>query len=75
MSKVRQQLDSIVSFLNPLMPMANCHMVEFFTQNHWDTLIPENLRVVLERCQLSETLDKFWEYSTSNTGHGKRQFI
>ncbi|XP_063828467.1 probable methyltransferase-like protein 25 isoform X1 [Ostrinia nubilalis] len=60
MSKVRRHLDSIVTFLNPLLPLANCHMVEFFTQNHWETLIPGNLKSSLDALSLNDAVNYFW---------------
>ncbi|KAL4715710.1 hypothetical protein ACJJTC_006289 [Scirpophaga incertulas] len=59
-SKVCLQLDSIATFLKPLLPLANCHMVEFFTNNHWEKLIPDDIKIALDDCDLNATVDKFW---------------
>ncbi|XP_026752610.2 LOW QUALITY PROTEIN: probable methyltransferase-like protein 25 [Galleria mellonella] len=58
--KLRLHLDSITTFLNPLLPLANCHMVEFFTQNHWDLLIPTGLRDSMSSWDFKTTVEKFW---------------
>ncbi|RVE46596.1 hypothetical protein evm_008729 [Chilo suppressalis] len=59
-SRIQQHIDSIISYLNPLMPLANCHMVEFFTQSHWERLIPPSLRITLDKWSINEAVDKFW---------------
>ncbi|XP_026330746.1 methyltransferase-like protein 25 isoform X2 [Hyposmocoma kahamanoa] len=59
-SKIRRHLDSITRYLTPLLPIANCHMVEFLTENHWETLIPTPLRESLEKRELNDCVEKFW---------------
>ncbi|XP_068629351.1 probable methyltransferase-like protein 25 [Battus philenor] len=63
-SRIHQHLDRILKYLNPLMPLANCHMVEFLTENHWDRLLPYNLRNVLDKWDLDYGIDKFWTYAS-----------
>lgn len=58
--KLCHQLDSILKYLTPLLPLANCHMVEFLTERHWERLIPAPLRRQLEENELNESLNKFW---------------
>lgn len=70
MSKIRHHLDSIITFLNPLLPLANCHMVEFFTHNHWDNLIPRNLKSSLDSLGLNEAVIKFWTLAEKDDTHG-----
>ncbi|XP_053608234.1 probable methyltransferase-like protein 25 isoform X2 [Plodia interpunctella] len=60
-SKLRNQVHSLTAFLTPLLPLANCHMVEMFTENHWDKLVPTALRQSLESYELNDAVDKFWE--------------
>ncbi|XP_059045111.1 probable methyltransferase-like protein 25 [Achroia grisella] len=62
--KLRHNLDSITTFLNPLLPLANCHMVEFFTQNHWESLVPNGLREAMANWGFTTTVDKFWNIAT-----------
>ncbi|KAL0878738.1 hypothetical protein ABMA27_003786 [Loxostege sticticalis] len=69
MSKIRHHLDSIITFLNPLLPLANCHMVEFFTHNHWDNLIPRNLKSSLDSLGLNEAVIKFWTLAEKDDTH------
>ncbi|CAK1542912.1 unnamed protein product [Leptosia nina] len=60
-SKLKQNLDSIISFLTPLLPLANAHMVEFFTESHWDKLLPYNLKCYLEDRDLNDAINEFWD--------------
>uniref|UniRef100_A0A2A4K2Y0 Methyltransferase domain-containing protein n=1 Tax=Heliothis virescens TaxID=7102 RepID=A0A2A4K2Y0_HELVI len=59
-SKLRHHIDSITKYLAPLLPIANCHMVEFLTQNHWEKLLPSPLRKTLEGLELNDALGEFW---------------
>ncbi|XP_046967738.1 probable methyltransferase-like protein 25 [Vanessa cardui] len=60
-SKLRQQLDRIITYLSPLLSLANCHMVEFFTHNHWENLLPSDLRQYLDDIELNDAIDQFWK--------------
>lgn len=70
MFKIRQHLQSVVTFLDPLLPLANCHMVEFLTQNHWDKLIPGNLKTGLQCMDLNEAVDQFWKMAENCDRNG-----
>lgn len=59
-TKIRHRLDSITRYLTPLLPVANCHMVDFLTENHWETLIPTSLRETLETRELNDSVERFW---------------
>ncbi|KAJ8720005.1 hypothetical protein PYW07_012048 [Mythimna separata] len=58
--KVRHHIQSITRYLTYLLPIANCHMVEFLTENHWDRLLPSSLREYLDGLELNEALEQFW---------------
>ncbi|CAH0726768.1 unnamed protein product, partial [Brenthis ino] len=58
--QLHQKLDSTIKFLTPLLPLANCHMVEFFTENHWEKLIPYDLRKYLNDSDMNDVVDQFW---------------
>lgn len=58
---IRQQLDKIVKYLTPLLPMANCHMVEFFTENHWERFIPEDVKKEVDKIGFSDATEIFWQ--------------
>ncbi|CAH0625255.1 unnamed protein product [Chrysodeixis includens] len=59
-TKLRHKIDSITKFLSPLSNLANCHMVEFITQNHWEKLLPASLRLSLEGLPLNDAVEQFW---------------
>lgn len=61
--RVYDKINSTRKFLSPLLPLANCHMVEFLTQNHWEKLIPKDLRNYLEKCELNDAVSEFWKYA------------
>lgn len=42
--QVNEALGKVVAFLAPLVPLIGCHMVDFFTLRHWDTLLPPQLQ-------------------------------
>ncbi|KAM3958801.1 LOW QUALITY PROTEIN: putative methyltransferase-like protein 25 [Aphomia sociella] len=65
-TKIRHQLDAITKYLTPLLPIANCHMVEFFTQNHWEKLVPDGLRETLTDWGLNMSVEKFWNITEDN---------
>ncbi|XP_041981322.1 methyltransferase-like protein 25 isoform X2 [Aricia agestis] len=59
-SRVIDQLDAITSYLKPFLPLVNCHMVEFITENHWETYLPKSLRDYLDSCDLDVAVQQFW---------------
>ncbi|KAJ2951470.1 hypothetical protein O0L34_g13621 [Tuta absoluta] len=59
-TKIHQILDSTLKYLTPLLPIANCHMVEFLTQNHWQKLLPKSLTESLECFKLNDAVENFW---------------
>lgn len=60
MLKLHKHIDSLLSYLTPLLPLANCHMVEFLTHNHWETLLPKELRESLDGMNLERAVQDFW---------------
>ncbi|XP_045774167.1 probable methyltransferase-like protein 25 isoform X2 [Maniola jurtina] len=64
--RLQNQLDKTITFLTPHLPLANCHMVEFFTDNHWDKLLPQKLREYLDNCDLNQTVEQFWRCAGGN---------
>lgn len=62
--KLHRHIDSVTKYLTPLLPLANCHMVEFITHNHWERLLPTNLRESLNNMDLNDAVDQFWTIAT-----------
>lgn len=70
-SKIHNRLDQILKYLNPLLPLANCHMVEFFNEHHWDNLLPKALKQVLDEWDLNYSVEKFWTYASDKSNNGE----
>ncbi|GBP74387.1 Methyltransferase-like protein 25 [Eumeta japonica] len=66
MMKLKMQLDKITKFLDPYLPLMNCHMVEFITDGHWYNLTPKNLRCSLEKYDIRQAVDLFFNIANSN---------
>lgn len=62
------RLDQLISYLEPLLPLANCHMVDFFTKNVYETFIPLRIRTEIEQLGFLESLDAIL---TSNVSDSK----
>ncbi|KAH8254908.1 hypothetical protein KR026_004526 [Drosophila bipectinata] len=43
-TQLQKRLDGLIDFLNPHWDFVNCHMVNFLTDFHWSTFIPDALR-------------------------------
>ncbi|XP_063625377.1 probable methyltransferase-like protein 25 [Cydia splendana] len=65
MLKLRNHIDSLLSYLTPLLPLANCHMVEFLTHKHWETLLPKGLRETLDVMDLERAVEEFWNVQSN----------
>ncbi|CAG5043495.1 unnamed protein product [Parnassius apollo] len=53
-------------------------MVEFFTESHWDELLPKTLRQMLYEWDLNFAIEKFWTYTSDQTNNDRcelRQWI
>ncbi|XP_060804074.1 probable methyltransferase-like protein 25 isoform X2 [Amyelois transitella] len=64
--RLRNQINTLITFLTPLLPLANCHMVEMFTLNHWEKLVPKPLKDTLEDMQLNDCIEKFWNCASNS---------
>ncbi|XP_039757250.1 methyltransferase-like protein 25 isoform X1 [Pararge aegeria] len=61
--KLHGQIDTVIAYLSPFLQLANCHMVEFLTDDHWNTLLPCKLREYLDRCDLNDAVEQFWRFA------------
>ncbi|XP_055905028.1 probable methyltransferase-like protein 25 [Eupeodes corollae] len=61
--ELRTSLQGILKFLAPHWDFVNCHMVNYLTDNHWETFIPENVQQnVKESSDIDECIDEvFWK--------------
>ncbi|XP_064089296.1 probable methyltransferase-like protein 25 isoform X2 [Macrobrachium nipponense] len=44
LEQVNEVIKKVAKFLSPLLPLASCHMVDYITANHWENLVPEQIR-------------------------------
>jgi len=47
LSHVIAKLQQLTEFLEPYLPLANVHNTNFIVSRHWDTMIPEGIRLQL----------------------------
>ncbi|CAH2041703.1 unnamed protein product, partial [Iphiclides podalirius] len=48
---------------------TNCHMVEFFNEQHWEKLLPKALRQTLDDWDLNYSVEKFWTYASEKNNN------
>lgn len=53
-------LEKILRYLEPLLPIANCHMVDFFTEDLYEKHIPKEIRRELQNSNV-DALKAFWD--------------
>lgn len=81
MERIRQQIDSIVRFLEPNMGFINCHMVDYLTEQHWKQYVPKAIRGELETCEdYLQAKEVFWgQFNQTQSYHkhlpGVTEFI
>ncbi|XP_068144821.1 probable methyltransferase-like protein 25 [Drosophila tropicalis] len=47
-AQLQQRLDGLLAYLQPYWDFLNCHMVNYLTDKHWISFVPEELRQELE---------------------------
>lgn len=68
METIKKQLGVMVDCLKPQMEFLNCHMVDYLTENHWQTYIPAEIRHELKCSQdLREAKQMFWNQYNLDT--------
>lgn len=53
-------LEKILKYLEPLLPFANAHMVDFFTKNLYEKYIPSEIRLEIDKITVNNILEVFW---------------
>lgn len=61
-ANLKKRLDTVLAFLEPYWEWVNCHMVNFLTDNTWQTYVPAALqKEVLDVSRLAACIDTiFW---------------
>lgn len=67
LSRLRFKIDSTVNYLTPLLPMANCHMVEYIKENNWEKFIPKDILNEVGKHEIEAAIESFW-YIKNNMG-------
>ncbi|XP_055856677.1 probable methyltransferase-like protein 25 [Episyrphus balteatus] len=66
--ELRSSLQAILKYLGPHWDFVNCHMVNYLTDNHWQTFIPKNIQTnVKDVNDIDECINMvFWKSIESN---------
>lgn len=68
-------LQIIIRYLKPFLPFANCHMVNYLTDNLWATYVPEEIRREIESpADIDEAIRLFWRHRDFDASSGYQQF-
>lgn len=57
---ISKQIDNTLKFIKPFLPLTNCHMVEFITENCWETFIPTGIAEEVDKFGTKEAINTFW---------------
>lgn len=60
MEQLRSRLEEVVVYLKPYLPIANSHVVNFITNNFWETIIPSNVREEVDLKGTEVLFSNFW---------------
>ncbi|XP_063231291.1 probable methyltransferase-like protein 25 [Bacillus rossius redtenbacheri] len=66
-TKIISALTSVLQFLDRVKPLIDSHMVLFFTEQYWSTLVPEAIRREFERVGMEGFAPVLWD------GGGRRE--
>lgn len=66
-SAVQGTLDGIIKYLNPFTSFISCHMVNYITDAHWKSFIPQDIQNEIQTTEtIAEAIDIFW--NTADNG-------
>lgn len=62
MSKIaiKQHIDNLLYFLEPLLPLANSHMVDFFTKSLFITNVPQDIQQEINNIGIDKAISSFF---------------
>lgn len=60
MEQLRSRLEEVIVYLKPFLPIANSHVVNFITNNFWQTVIPSDIREEIDSKGSDFVLSNFW---------------
>lgn len=75
--KLASDLVRLGKFLEPALKFLNCHFTDYYVKSYWTTLLPDNLRLDLEKksiesvtkCMTDLTTGEWTSYAKTNTSH------
>lgn len=66
-SQLQYHLDNIIKYLSSYLPFANCHMVNYLSDNLWDSFIPQDIRNEIQNTtNINEAINLFWNHQNLN---------
>lgn len=67
-SVLKNRISTILEFMDPHWKWVNCHMVNFLTDNHWNTFIPSEIQAEIKGVDyIEECIADFWNIDTEIT--------
>ncbi|KAL1122980.1 hypothetical protein AAG570_003304 [Ranatra chinensis] len=62
MEDLYQRLEEIISYAVKVLPLANAHIVNFFTHDLWEVYLPSSIRTELAGCDMNVAFDLIWHH-------------
>ncbi|CAG9854557.1 unnamed protein product [Phyllotreta striolata] len=63
---LKETIERLVNYLEPLLPLANVHMVDFFTKNVYETYLPAEIKSDLKKYKHRDVMDKLFNNDYSD---------
>lgn len=60
MEQLRSKLEEVIIYLKPYLPIANSHVVNFISNNFWETIIPNDIREEVDLRGTEFVFANFW---------------
>lgn len=60
MEQLRSRLEEVITYLKPYLPIANSHVVNFITNNFWETIIPSDIQEEINLKGTEFMFSNFW---------------
>lgn len=60
MEQLRSRIEEVIIYLKPYLPIANSHVVNFISNNFWETIIPNDIREEIDLKGTEFVLANFW---------------
>jgi len=60
MEQLKLRIEEVIIYLKPYLPIANSHVVNFITNNFWETIIPNDIREEIDLKGTESVFSNFW---------------